>query len=44
MVDFDIVSLAFDVLETADVIEIFDHDVFIKVDRETWEAFLAANP
>jgi hypothetical protein len=37
--DWNKVSLAFDLLENADVMEEFDTTLWISVDRETWEAF-----
>ena len=40
MDDFEIVGLAFDILEDADVIEVFPDSVFLKVDRELWEQFI----
>ena len=42
MTDWDKVSTAFDLLEAAEVMEEFDDHVWLKVDRETWEAFIAA--
>lgn len=39
MTDWDKISLAFDVLDGADVIQIFDDSVFLKVDRDLWEQF-----
>ena len=40
MNDWDKVSLAFDVLENADVMEEFEDYLWIRVNREDWEAFL----
>lgn len=42
MTDRDRVTLAFDMLEDAEVMQEFDDSVWIKVDRELWEAFNAA--
>jgi hypothetical protein len=39
MADWDKVSLAFDVLENADVMEEFEDYLWIRVNREDWEAF-----
>ena len=39
MSDWDKVRLAFDLLENADVMQRFQHEVWIEVDREMWEAF-----
>jgi hypothetical protein len=39
MSDGDKVRLAFDLLENADVMQRFQHEVWIEVDREMWEAF-----
>jgi hypothetical protein len=41
MNDWDKVSLAFDMLENADVMQEFDHTLWIQVDRDMWEAFHA---
>lgn len=38
MTDWDKVSLAFDILENADVMHEFDDSVWVRVDREAWEA------
>jgi hypothetical protein len=38
MNDWDKVSLAFDILENADVMQEFDDCVWVRVDREDWEA------
>ena len=40
MSDFELVGLAFDILEDADVIQEFSDSVFLKVDRELWEKFI----
>ncbi len=37
--DWERVSLAFDVLENADVMEEFEDYLWIRVNREDWEAF-----
>jgi len=39
MTDFEKVELAFDILENAEVMQVFDDDVWIKVDREMWNEF-----
>ena len=39
MTDWDKVSLAFDVLECADVMEEFEEHVWLRVDRDLWEQF-----
>jgi hypothetical protein len=44
MTDQDKVSLAFDMLEDAEVMQEFDDSVWIKVDKELWEAFNTAPP
>jgi hypothetical protein len=41
MNDWDSVALAFDVLESAEVMQEFDDFLWIKVDREQWERFHA---
>jgi hypothetical protein len=40
MNDWDRVALAFDVLLNAEVMEEFEDCLWIKVDREMWEAFI----
>jgi hypothetical protein len=42
MNDWDKVSLAFDILENADVTGEFDDCVWIRVDIDMWKAFHAA--
>lgn len=42
MTDQEKVSMAFDMLEDAEVMQEFDDSVWIKVDKELWEAFIAA--
>jgi hypothetical protein len=37
--DWDKVSLAFDILENAEVMQEFDTTLWIQVDRALWEAF-----
>lgn len=37
MSDWDNVSAAFDLIESAEVMEEFDDSVWLKVDRELWE-------
>jgi hypothetical protein len=37
MTDWDRVALAFDVLESAEVMQEFADDVWIRVNREDWE-------
>ena len=39
MNDSERIELAFDLLEDAEVMQVFDDSVWIKVDRETWEEF-----
>jgi hypothetical protein len=39
MNDWDKVKLAFDILENADVTGEFDDCVWIRIDRDLWEAF-----
>jgi len=36
MTDMDKVTLAFDLLEDADIIEEFEDTLFIKVDKQMW--------
>jgi len=36
--DQDVITLAFDLLESAEVLQEFKQDLWLKVDRETWEA------
>lgn len=43
MTDFEKVELAFDILEAAEVMQEFDNDLWIKVDREMWEQFNASD-
>jgi hypothetical protein len=38
MNDLEKIELAFDILENADLIEEFEDSVFIKVNKEQWEA------
>lgn len=40
MNDWDKIALAFDMLETAEVLHEFDDSVTLRVDRELWEAFI----
>lgn len=40
MSDWEKVKLAFDLLENAEVMEEFNEYLWIKVDREMWEAFI----
>ena len=37
--DWDKVALAFDILENAEVMQEFDTNLWIQVDRDLWEAF-----
>ena len=37
--DWDKVALAFDILESAEVMQEFDTTLWIQVDRDLWEAF-----
>jgi hypothetical protein len=39
MSDWDKVRLAFDLLESANVMQRFEDCIWIEVDREMWEAF-----
>lgn len=39
MNDFEVVELAFDILEDAEVVQEFESDVWLKVDKELWEKF-----
>ena len=39
MNDFEKVSLAFDILSDADVVEEFEDTLFIKVDKQMWNDF-----
>lgn len=39
MTDFEKVELAFDILEAAEVMQVFDDDLWIKVDRAMWNEF-----
>jgi hypothetical protein len=39
MTDFEKIELAFDLLEDAEVMQVFDDEVWIKVDREMWNEF-----
>jgi hypothetical protein len=43
MTDFERIEMAFDLLEDAEVMQVFDDDVWIKVDREMWEQFNASD-
>lgn len=42
MNDFEIVDMAFDILEDAKVVQEFDDFVHIKVDKKLWEKFQEA--
>ena len=42
MTDQERVSMAFDLLDDAELVQEFDDSVWIKVDKELWEAFNAA--
>jgi len=42
MNDFEIVDMAFDILDDAEVVQEFDKSVWIKVDKELWEKFQEA--
>ena len=39
MTDQEKVTLAFDMLEDADVVQVFDDEVWVKLDREMWNEF-----
>jgi hypothetical protein len=43
MTDMEKIELAFDLLESADLIQEFDDSVWIKVDKELWNAFTKEN-
>jgi len=40
MTDLEMMGVAFDLLEGADVIQEFEDSVWLKVDRELWETFI----
>lgn len=42
MNDFEIVDLAFDILDDAEVMQEFDDSVWIKIDKELWDKFQEA--
>lgn len=42
MNDFEIVDMAFNILEDAEVMQEFDDSVWIKVDKESWDKFQEA--
>lgn len=39
MTDFEKTELAFDILENAEVMQEYDDCLWIKVDRQDWQAF-----
>jgi hypothetical protein len=39
MNDFEKIELAFDILEAAEVMQVFDDCVWVKIDREMWNEF-----
>jgi len=39
MTDEEKVTLAFDMLEDAEVMQVFDNEVWVKLDREMWNEF-----
>ena len=39
MNDQEKVTLAFDMLEDAEVMQVFDNEVWVKLDREMWNEF-----
>lgn len=39
MTDFEKIELAFDMLEDAEVMQVFDDCVWVKLDREMWNEF-----
>jgi hypothetical protein len=41
MSDWEKVSLAFDILVSAEVMREFDNNIWVSIDRESWEAFFA---
>lgn len=42
MNDYEIVDMAFNILEDAEVMQEFDDSVWIKVDKELWDKFQEA--
>jgi hypothetical protein len=40
MTDQDIVTLAFDIFEDAEIMQEFDDSYWVKVDREMWDQFI----
>jgi len=43
MTDMDKVTLAFDMLEDADIVEEFEDTLFIKVDKQMWNELWESN-
>jgi len=43
MTDMDKVTLAFDLLEDADIVEEFEDTLFIKVDKQIWNELWESN-
>jgi ABC-type uncharacterized transport system substrate-binding protein len=41
MSDKEKMSLAFDILVSADVMREYDDNIWVSIDRESWEAFFA---
>lgn len=41
MNDFEKVELAFDLLQDAEVVQVFEQEVWIKVDRQTFEELVS---
>lgn len=42
MEDFQKIELAFDLLEDAEIIEVFEDSLFVKVDREMWNLLFSS--
>ena len=42
MEDFEKIELAFDLLEAAEIIEVFEDSLFVKVDREMWNLLFSS--
>ena len=42
MNDWELVELAFDLIESAEVIQEFDDHLWVKIDRELWEQLVGA--
>jgi hypothetical protein len=44
MTDQEKITLAFDILEDAEVMQEFEDSIWLKVDKELWEEFISVNP